>query len=723
MGGDMADIVQASRPIMWNVGGAFVMYAMFFAALAVFAYGVHLRLRSWRKGRPDDDRLSHFSLRAWLTLKELLLQKRVRIFPYPGLFHSLIFYAFAVLALSTLVVALDYDLGTVFFRGWVYAVLTVGCELAGVAILIGAGMAFYRRYLARPPSLERKPADAVALALLLVLVVTGFLVEGLRLAAAADRWYYLSPVGYAASLPFAGLPRHRVLSLHRWLWWLHTAVGMCWIASIPYTKFSHIITLPANTFFQKLRPRGELRRDDLEAIMNDPDADLDALSIGLRTPEEFTWKQRLDLDACVDCGRCEQVCPSVMAGSQFSPRTLISRCRDLVRSGPGASTVAAPAESPEQERPEVTIVGSALTDDFIWRCRTCMACMAVCPAFIDHVDTLVEIRRNQVMMQGSIPRDAGYALKLLEAHGNPFGPQDDRLSWIDRAGLRVVEPNESCEVIYWIGCCTTFDPANQKIAEDLCSVLDLCDIDYGILGPDEHCCGDPARLLGDERLFQQIAREQIERISSRKFAVLLTSCPHCYNVLKNEYRQMGGNFNVMHHSEFLHELIWRRGIVPRFVRRRRVAYHDPCYLGRYQKIYDSPREVIRAMPGCEMVELDSNRGLSLCCGGGGGHFWMDLKEEKRVNRLRIEQVIRTRADTVVTACAYCKRMLDDGIKMLDLDDRVEVVDIATLVVNSLALEYRGKDATACFVDGDEERKLQELVEELQAVARSKVTSG
>jgi Fe-S oxidoreductase/nitrate reductase gamma subunit len=719
----MKDLVQASRPIMWNVGGAFVMYVMFFAALTVFAYGIVLRLQSWRKGKADDDRLSHYPLRAWLTLKELLLQRRVRIFRYPGLFHSLIFYAFAVLAVTTLVVALDYDLGTSFFRGWVYALLTVGCELAGIMILVGAGMAVHRRYLARPTSLERKPADAVAPALLFTLVLTGFLVEGLRLAATTDRWYYLSPVGYAFSLPFAGLSEDRALALHRWFWWIHTAAGMYWIASIPFTKFSHIITLPANTFFQKLRARGELRRDDLEAIMNDPDVDLDALTIGLRTPEEFTWKQRLDFDACVECGRCEQVCPSVMAGSAFSPRTLISSCRDLVRTASDARAVAAPAEGANEDEREVTIVGSALTEDFIWRCRTCMACMAVCPAYIDHVDTLVDIRRNQVMMQGSIPRDAGYALKLLETHGNPFGPQDDRVSWIEKAGLRVVEANESCEVIYWIGCCTTFDPANQKIAEDLCSVLDLCDIDYGILGRDERCCGDPARLLGDERLFQQIAKQQIECISSRKFEVLLTSCPHCYNVLKNEYRQLGGSFNVMHHSEFLHELIWRRGIVPRFVRRRKVAYHDPCYLGRYQKIYDSPREVIRAMPGCEMKELDGNRQLALCCGGGGGHFWMDLKEERRVNRLRIEQVRKARADTVVTACSYCKRMLEDGIKMLDLDDEVEVVDIATLVLNSLALEYRGKDTPACIADVEDEKRLQELVEELRAVARLRVGSS
>jgi Fe-S oxidoreductase/nitrate reductase gamma subunit len=736
-------LTEAARPLMWNVSGVIFMYISLLVALTVFAFGVYLRVQSWRKGKPDNDRLSDWFSRGVLVVKELLLQKRVRASKYPAFFHSFIFYAFVILFITTAVETLDTDFGTNLMKGFVYTVLTVGCEIGGLLILLGTGMAIYRRYIVKPTTLNRNGADAVALTFLAVLVLTGFITEGMRMAAVPDRWYYLSFVGYVFSLPFNGMSEASLSMAHKSLWWTHTLVAMGWIASLPYTKFSHILTLPINNFFQKMRPRGELKRDDMDAIMNDPNLDYDTLSIGLQKPEDFTWKQRLDFDACIECGRCEEVCPAVKAGSDFSPKVFIAKCRDLVRAqdqaadnisgangtngangadGTNGEAASQASEEASAAEKDLAIVGNAMNEEFIWRCRTCMACMAVCPACIDHVDTMVDIRRNEVLIQGRIPQDAKYALKLLETNGNPFGPQSDRVSWIEKLNIPIIEAGESCDVLYWVGCCTTFDPTNQRIAQDVCSLLDMCGINYGMLGKDERCCGDPARVMGEERLFQEIAKKQIEQLSSRKFKILLTNCPHCYNVLKHEYKQLGGDFNVLHHSQFLHEMLWNGTLVPKFGIERKAVFHDPCYLGRYQKIYDSPREVINAVPGCSVSELEYHKGQSFCCGGGGGHFWMDLKERKRINALRIEQVEKTGADTVVTACSYCKKMLDDGLKMKDLDEKVEIIDVASLLLNSLREPTKKKvrpDSESSTAEG-KKPAVAEVTDSLKAVARLNV---
>jgi Fe-S oxidoreductase len=290
-----------------------------------------------------------------------------------------------------------------------------------------------------------------------------------------------------------------------------------------------------------------------------------------------------------------------------------------------------------------------------------------------------------------VPSDAARAIKMLETRGNPFGPQSDRVDWLTKLGVKVIGPGESCDVIYWVGCCTTFDPTKQKIAADLCQLLDRCGIEFGVLGEDERCCGDPARLLGDERLFQEVARSQVEALNARQFKVLLVSCPHCYNVLKNEYAQLGGHFQVVHHSEFLHEMFWSGDLLPKLGITRRVVYHDPCYLGRNAKVYDAPREVLKAMPGAQVFEMAESRERSHCCGGGGGHFWMDIKANKRINHTRVEQARDAGADTIVTTCAYCKQMLDDSVKALDLEEQMEVIDLASLVLQAMGPAKKAKE--------------------------------
>ncbi len=701
----MSDLHLAQREIMWNITSPIVMYILFILALAVFSYGVYKRVKFYLGGQPDNERLQNLPLRLFIMSKEMLkrlfimaketlMQNRVRNSIFPGIFHSFIFYSFAILIITTAIVALDYDFGTSFFNGYIYVFFTVLSELAGLLVLVGVLMAAYRRYIRKPETIDTKAGDTVALLLLAFIIITGFLVEGLRIATAGDKWAFLSFAGLATSKLFTGITEESGRMLHKAFWWIHAALAMGWIATIPFTKFFHILTLPANIFFAKLKPRGELKRVDIEALMTSEDFNEETFKIGIDKATDFTWKQRLDFDACISCGRCEEVCPAYLAKQPFSPKQMIAHFKNAVikaeeiikQANPTAarSLGAAAAETAEAAKPEIPeIIPSEINEEFIWLCRTCTACMEVCPAFVEHVDDMIELRRNEVIMKGRMPSEAARTLKRLESIGNPFAPQSDRVNWIEQLNVRVVNAGEEVDVLYWIGCCTTFDPTKQKIATDLSKILKKCGIDFGVLGEDEKCCGDPARLMGQEQLFQDLAKQQIELIRSRKFKILLTNCPHCYNVLKHEYRQFGADFNVVHHSEFLHEMIWAKKLIPQIGEKGKYAYHDPCYLGRYQKIYDSPREVIKSVPGAELVEMKNHREKSLCCGGGGGHFWMDIKKGERINNLRVTQAKDAGADTIITSCAFCQQMLDDSVKVLNMDEDIRVVDISTLVLRSL----------------------------------------
>jgi len=673
----------AHRQIAWNVSHIEVMYVLFGLAMIVFGWGLWRHIRYWRRGTATHGRFDHRWLRLKLLFKEILWQTKIRDSMVPAVFHSLIFYSFVILVITTTIIALDFDLGTSFFKGYVYVFFTVLAELAGLLILVGVGIAWYRR-IRKPKTLPHARGDTIALILIALLVLTGFLVEGLRLAVHPDPWAWLSPVGQVFSFIFYGMNISTGRLMHHWLWWTHTVLGMAWIASIPFTKLFHVLSVPANIYLSKTTPRGELFRFDIEALMSQEDFDAEKFKLGIEKPSDFTWKERLDFDACISCGRCEEVCPATLAKMPFSPRELIANLKKCVHDADqktvGVTT--SQAEEGTSEQPQ-SVVGTAFDHEYLWYCRTCTACMEVCPARVEHVDTVIDLRRNEVVMQGRVPTEATLALKLLETHGNAFGPQTERSDWIDQLGVRVVAPGESCDVIYWIGCCSVFDPAKRKIATDLAVILQKCGISFGVLGSDEMCCGDPARVLGQEHLFQTIAKKQVEALNARKFKVLLVSCPHCYNVLANEYPFFGGHYRVLHHSEFLHEMLWSGILKPKFGQRRKAVYHDPCYLGRYQKVYEAPREVLKTIPGLAMVEMKNHKNKSLCCGGGGGHFWMDIKKGERINNLRVQQAVDVGADTIVTSCAYCMQMLEDSVKIMGKGDDLQVIDLATLTLESL----------------------------------------
>ncbi len=654
----------AAREIMWNISNPGLMYLFFAGALGIFLYGLYRRTAAWKRGKADSERFSHLFLRFLRMARSTIFQQKTFNTLYPGVFHGLIFFPFLALVMVTTVIGMDYDFGTSLFVGQWHLFWTLLAEAAGVMLLAGIAMALWRRHVIKPRSLDRSFQDTAWLLFMALLVITGYLVEGLRISATNDPWAGWSFLGQGISAFFSGVPRDILLNLHAISWWLHLAMAMVWIAAIPYSKFMHILLVPVNAFFGKVKPPGELSRIDIETLMERADLSEDDFTIGIGNTGDFTWKQLMDLDACVSCGRCEDACPSAMAGETLSPKAFVLNMRNLIKPHEDSTT---------------DIVRKAFDEQFIWLCRTCMACVHICPAHVEHVDTLMEIRRNEVSMKGRLPAQASDCLKLMESLGNPFGSKKEGNQWVRALDAPVIGIHESCDVLYWMGCFAFMDPVKRQIAEDFCRLLKTCGVDFGILGEEEHCCGDPARILGDENLFQMMAKKQVTELNLRKFNTLAVSCPHGYNVLKNEYPQFGGHYRVVHYTELLYDLVEQGKLKPVPGRNRIVAFHDPCYLGRYQQIYDAPRKLIDAIPGIKRVEMAGNRGKSLCCGGGGGHFWMDLKQGERISHIRVRQALDAKVDAIVTACPYCRHMLEDGIRHLNLEENLEVVDIGALI--------------------------------------------
>ncbi|MBN1336036.1 MAG: 4Fe-4S dicluster domain-containing protein [Deltaproteobacteria bacterium] len=679
--------MEVAREIYWNIGLAskILMYAALLATLVVFGVGLGARIRYWRRAKPEGDRFTDWARRVGLLLGDVLLQRRVVRKAFPGIFHGFIFYAFVVCTITTAVVFIDADFtGPLFdihiFRGWVYLLLSVGADVGGALAVVGLGLAAWRRYVGRAEHLERKFDDAFVLVLLALILITGFLLEGLRIHHTGEVKPLWSPVGYAVSLIFSGVPRvasgERSVG-HLLLWWVHLGLALTFIASLPYTKLFHILSLPTNVFLQNLDPNPALERVDLEALMSEETFDPSTFTVGMASERDFPFTVRIQQDACIECGRCQDVCPSTRAGDPFGPMTLVQRLRDY---GHRTSSEGA---SPEGEDPVRPIIPEILDEHFAWYCRTCRACMEVCPAKIEHIPQIMEIRRNEVSIQGRLPEEAQVPLRLLQSNQNAFGNQEERVGWIERCDVRVVGPGEEVDVLYFVGCLTSFDLEKRRIAEDLFRVLKAAGVDFGVLGGDELCCGDPARVLGDEMVFQTVAKAQIEALRARRFRILLVSCPHCLHTLGNEYRRLGAAFEVVHHSRFLSELVTSGRLRLQGEALKEVAFHDPCYLGRYQGAYEDPRRLLSALPGVQLRELAERREQSLCCGGGGGHFWMDFKAPQRINNLRMEQVKASGAGVVATGCPYCLHMLVDSVKLLDLEDRVQVQDLATLAARAL----------------------------------------
>lgn len=728
---------EAQRQILWNVPiwpNVPLMYLLLLAASAVALIGVLRRLELISRGKADAAHLGRPLWRIWDLMVWALCQKGVMRAKGPAVYHLLIYLGFLALLFTTTMVLIDHDLGIKIYHGNFYLAVTIISDIFGLALIIGCSMALYRRYVTRPDLVHNRTADAAILLALILLATQGFLLEALRIHATDDPWRFYSPVGALIAQIFWPISARGSQVLHYVLWWFHTITVFACLALVPYSKFFHVLMSSANLFFRRrARPKGALPfPGDLEKMMESSEE----FSIGLATIKDYTWKQLLDLDSCTSCGRCQEVCPAYNSGKALSPKWLIldSRNHALTLNAKGElgksslpefaqktdsfllNTLFFPSSGlkPQNEgeavycEPEfrarnklvqesalsiganadARMGGEVLAADVFWSCTTCMACVEACPVGINHVDQIVENRRNMVLMQGELPSEAQATLRALENRGNPYGPPADRAKWLADLGVPILKAGDSVDYLYWVGCVSAYDPRKQKIARALVSIMQKAGISFGVLGSAEGCSGDPARRLGEENLFQTLAKKNIDTLRSLTFKTLVANCPHCFNTIKNEYPQLGNlgsgkQPEIIHHSVLLKRLLKENKISLKEGAEQEFTFHDPCYLGRYNDEYDAPRDSLKAVKSLRIVEMEKSREKGMCCGAGGGHFWMDMKVGQRVNVLRVEQAAQTGANKIATACPFCMQMMEDGAKLTNREEQLQVRDIAEVIAEQL----------------------------------------
>ena len=612
--------------------------------------------------------------RKWIrALQELLqhavLQDRVIKRIYPGIMHLLIFWGMTIQVLGTIINLLQYPLflpvEIAFPRGQAYLVFELVMDLGGAMILVGVIMALARRAFFRPSHLPNRWEDWYALALLFTLTVVGFASEAIRLQAADPAWRAWSFLGdgLARGLAAIGLRVTTDALIHKVLFWSHAGLGLLFFASLPFTKLRHLLTGPLNIVIRPQRPLGALEViEDLET----------AESLGAGEIEAYPSQALVSFDACVQCGRCEEVCPATYSGMPYSPRALIYALQRSMH-----ETLMG-----EDGTDERSLLEGFIDKETPWLCTTCGACLYACPLFIDPVSSVLELRRYLTLTTGEVPGSVGETLMQMERRGNPWGlPKEEHAPWAREMGVRVIQPGESTDVLLFLGCAYGYDSRNQKAGRALVGLLQQAGVDFAILGAAEGCCGETGRRMGHEYVFQVMVEENLAIFQAVEFKRLVTPCAHCFNSLKNEYPQFGADFVVQHHSELLAELAAagklpaaEAGSAPK------ATYHDPCYLGRYNTIFEAPRMALNGSRGLELREMQRSRAESFCCGGGGGHMWMETDPNTRINQKRLEQAMQeTGAEVVVTACPYCLIMFEDAIRSKGVGEQVQAKDIAEVL--------------------------------------------
>ena len=693
-----------TRQIGWNVGEiAFaVMYVLVAVQALVLGYAFTRRYLMWRRGR-EYGPIDRVGERLRQALGVAFLHRRL-IRPgyrYAGVMHLFIFWGFVILFVGTIIVLLEADIarpyfGFSFYQGTFYVIYKLIINLFGLLFLIGLLMAVYRRYLQHLPKFRRSLSDdAIVLGILLFLGLSGFLLEALRLSATRDPAAPIHWVAYPLTLVLNGVDPSVLAGAHAVTWWSHMLANTALLVYLPVSKLAHIFTGPTNVFLRATDARAAL-----PLIANIEEQE----HFGVAKLSDFNWKQLVNFDACMRCGRCLDFCPTFNTGKPLKPRQLIvevgaymDRQAGLL-AGPAGPRVeeagvrghelVAPDEPSLAQVPRVAeLIGAVVSEDELWDCTTCRACMEQCPVRIEHVPLIVEMRRNLVLEQSRFPQELVTLFNNLERNANPYSfPASTRADWAAAAGVQeladVADPSE-LELVYWVGCMSSFDARNQRVATALARILKAADVKFAILGKEESCVGDPARRAGNEYLYQILAQTNIERLNQYQAKRVVASCPHCFNTLRNEYPQLGGSYQVVHHSQLIQELIDSGRLkVPAAALRDGYAYHDPCYLGRYNQVYDEPREVLNQVRG-GFVELPRCRDRGFCCGAGGARAFMEEKRGTRISHNRLNEAIATQASGVAVACPYCVTMFEDGVRALNVEERFAVRDIAEIVAEAL----------------------------------------
>ena len=671
----------AGRESFFNVAHPWSVYVFMSALVGLLVYGLVRHATLWRLGQPtQESMLSHLRHRLMNLGRLGLAQDKVRRDRYAGIMHWCIFSSIIVLVIVTAQVAIEDDTPLHFLEGRYYLFFSFYGDLFGLIGLIGVGMALNRRYFSDFHRIrwdERLEDHAIIVGLGLVLL-TGFFVEAFRievteLAEHPDwaKWSFVSYV-MARGIEIFDFSDGQILSGHTWSWWLHITLAFSWLGLIVFTRLDHLFFAPVNAFFLRTDSPGRL-----SGIPNIEEREV----FGVGFVQDFTWKQLFELDACVRCGRCTEVCPANVSGQPLSPMHLIQDLKaHLAEVGPDIQRAGHAGEDARAVSP-VAMVGEVIKDETLWACRTCGACVQECPVMIEHVPTIVDMRRYLVMDEARLPQTAQAALQNMEMRGHPWsGTALERTTWMEGLGdVPIFDGTQ--DYLYWVGCSGSLVERNLPITQAVFRLLTEAGSSFGVLGQEETCNGDPARRLGNEYLYQILAEQLVETFKSKNVQRVITNCPHCFNTFKNEYPQFDGHFEVLHHTEFLNDRLADGSLTATHQVNADLTYHDSCYLGRINGVYDAPRQILEFVPGASVTEMRRSLSKGLCCGAGGGNMWQEEIGERRVNHVRSEEAIATGADQLISNCPFCIQMFEDGVPAMQPEEegRIRPFDVAELL--------------------------------------------
>ena len=650
-----------SYPLTWK---QVFFYLLIGSSLLILLLGLYRRYRLWHLGK-NEMKWNRWKERWKGLLIHGLGQRTTLRNIFPGGSHLLLYGSLIILSLLVLSILFqEYLFHPLWKWRWIdsdtYPWLRLLLDGFGFVGWLGVLFLALRRYLLRPKALDNQGTDAFSLLLLFFVFLTGFSLTGIRNELYQSTWSGWAPTASTAASILTHWTREegQLKDLFSILFWIHLLLSLSLISYLPFSRLLHLFSSPLNIFFRNLRPKGALSKLDLES----------SEIYGVGKIEEFDWKHLLELDACTRCGRCQEACPAHLTGKHLNPKKVV---QDLKRH----------LERSSEKRESLRLIGEVVTEDEIWECTTCRNCLEHCPVFIEPMAKLIELRRNLALHQGKIPRETHFAFRSIERKGNPWGfDSTRRMWWTKDLGVREVLPGEQVDFLFWVGCYSSYDDRSIEVATRLVRILQRAGLDFGVLGNAEWCCGIDLRRMGHEYLYQVAVQKNIEQLQQVKFDKIITTCPHCFNTLKNEYRQFGVQWEVLHYTSLLDELI-REGKVPFHPRdgQTRITFHDSCYLGRYNDGYDPPRRILKSMPDLALSEMERRREKGFCCGGGGCHMWMEERAGRRINETRVKEAAQTGAEIVATVCPLCMISLDSAVKVLNLDKKIRVMDILELV--------------------------------------------
>jgi Fe-S oxidoreductase len=694
-----------------------VFAAVLAGSLALFAWTVRRFARMVLAGRPDN-RFDHLGLRVKSVIDFFFGQKKVvedtdlpatrwqKFVDVVGSRHHIfIFWGFIVITIGTIELLIQglfpsFSLARV-LGATAGGVLTTMIDWSNLVVLAMIAFAVFRRAVLQPRLIPMSTDAAMILGAIAVLMLSHFGMHAFHaVAAGSPAGDY--PLSAALGDVLAGVPTGVAVALSETNYWIHVVTVLAFLNYLLYSKHSHIIAAFPNIFFRRLGPKGVMPKLDLEAD--------DITKTGIVSGyKDFTWRSLLDGFACTECARCTNNCPAYNTGKPLSPMQVIHDLRDEMKAklpdrGPLDRLLERTQHGAAGEanmNPDIPLIGGRTTEDVLWACTTCGACQEVCPVFIDHPEKIIQERQNLVMLQEKIPPDLARTFKNLEQNGNPWGlGADKRMDWAEGRGIPTLDDRPQAEYLLWVGCAGAYDDRIKKQTLALVEILKEGGVDFAVLGLEEGCTGDPARRSGNEMLYQMQAQQNVETMNARKVKKVITACPHCLHTIKNEYPQLGGTFEVRHHTQVIRELVdtGRVQIDRGHDGVKRVVFHDPCYLGRWNDEYDAPRAALDHVAG-KRVEVHRSRELGFCCGAGGGRMWMEEKIGTRVNHNRVDELMASGADTIATACPFCTIMLNDGVADRHAEEKVKVLNVSEVVARSMARKRQIETAAVPGVEG------------------------